>query len=73
MRYEFHPEARVEYLKAVANYEERQAGLERFTVEIESAVQRHITNGSLASVVGFRSALSDESVPIRTHLCGVKE
>lgn len=41
MRYEFHPEARVEYLKAVAYYEERQAGLgARFTVEIESAIQR---------------------------------
>lgn len=41
MRYEFHPEARVEYLKAVAYYDERQAGLgTRFTVEIERTIQR---------------------------------
>lgn len=41
MRYEFHPDARVEYLKAVAYYNERQAGLgTRFTVEIERTIQR---------------------------------
>ena len=41
MRYEFHPDARVEYLKAVAYYDERQAGLgTRFTVEIERTIQR---------------------------------
>lgn len=41
MRHEFHPDARVEYLEAVARYEERSAGLgARFTVEIEAAIQR---------------------------------
>lgn len=43
MRYEFHPEARVEYLAAVAHYEERQAGLgARLTVDIESTIRRII-------------------------------
>jgi toxin ParE1/3/4 len=41
MRFEFHPEARVEYLKAIAHYEKRQAGLgSRFASEVESAIQR---------------------------------
>jgi hypothetical protein len=41
MYFEFHPEARIEYLEAIAYYEERQAGLgSRFTIEIESAIQR---------------------------------
>lgn len=41
MRYEFHPQARAEYLEAVAYYEERQAGLgARFASEIEDVVQR---------------------------------
>lgn len=41
MRYEFHPEARREYLDAVAYYEQRQAGLgARFTIEIEGAIHR---------------------------------
>lgn len=41
MRYEFHPEARAEYLATVAYYEERQAGLgARFTIEIEKTIQR---------------------------------
>jgi plasmid stabilization system protein ParE len=41
MRFEFHPEARIEYLEAIAYYEERQAGLgARFTIEIESMIQR---------------------------------
>lgn len=41
MRYTFHPEARIEYLDAVAHYEERQAGLGgRFTIEIESSIAR---------------------------------
>lgn len=45
MRYEFHPEARVEYLEAVARYEERSAGLgARFTIEIETAL-RSIVEG----------------------------
>jgi hypothetical protein len=34
IHYEFHPEARVEYLEAFACFEERQAGLgARFTIE----------------------------------------
>lgn len=41
MHYEFHPEARVEYLEAIAHYEERQAGLgARFTIEVEKTIQR---------------------------------
>lgn len=41
MRYEFHPEARAEYLDAAAYYEERQIGLGvRFTIEIEDVIQR---------------------------------
>lgn len=41
MHYEFHPEARVEYLETVAYYEDRQAGLgARFTIEVERAIQR---------------------------------
>ncbi len=41
MTYEFHPEARIEYLEAVAYYEERQPGLgSRFTLEIEDTIQR---------------------------------
>lgn len=41
MCFEFHPEARIEYLEAIAYYEERQPGLgARFTIEIESAIQR---------------------------------
>jgi plasmid stabilization system protein ParE len=41
MLYEFHPEARVEYLEAVAYYEDRQAGLgARFTIEVERTIQR---------------------------------
>lgn len=41
MRYEFHPEARAEYLAAVARYEDRQSGLgTRFMIEIEDAIQR---------------------------------
>lgn len=41
MHYEFHPEARVEYLEAVAYYEDRQTGLgARFTIEIERTIQR---------------------------------
>jgi plasmid stabilization system protein ParE len=41
MRCEFHPQARVEYLEAVAYYEKRQAGLgARFVSEVESAIQR---------------------------------
>lgn len=41
MRYDFHPEARVEYLEAVAFYEDRQPGLgARFTLDVEGAIQR---------------------------------
>ena len=41
MHYEFHPDARVEYLEAVAYYEDRQAGLgARFTIEVERTIQR---------------------------------
>lgn len=41
MRLEFHPEARVEYIEAIAYYEERQPGLgARFTIEIENAIHR---------------------------------
>ena len=41
MRFEFHPEARTEYLDAVAYYEERQAGLgARFAMEFESTLRR---------------------------------
>ncbi len=41
MRFEFHPEARIEYLEAVRYYEERQAGLgARFALEIEATIQR---------------------------------
>jgi len=41
MRYRFHPEARPEYLEAVAYYEGWQAGLgARFAVEIESTIQQ---------------------------------
>lgn len=47
MRYEFHPEARIEYLEAVAHYEGRQAGLgARFTIEIESTIQRVVDSPS---------------------------
>ena len=41
MHYEFHPEARVEYLESVAYYEDRQAGLgARITNEVERTIQR---------------------------------
>lgn len=41
MRYAFHPQARVEYLEAIAYYEERRAGLgARFVAEIEGVIQR---------------------------------
>lgn len=41
MRYDFHPEARVEYLEPVAYYESRQAGLAaRFTIDVERTIQR---------------------------------
>jgi plasmid stabilization system protein ParE len=41
VHYEFHPEARSEYLGAVTYCEERQSGLgARFTLEIESTIQR---------------------------------
>lgn len=41
MHYEFHPEARIEYLASVAFYESREIGLgARFTIEIERAIQR---------------------------------
>lgn len=43
MRFQFHPEARAEYLDATAYYEERQTGLGiRFTIEIENTIQRII-------------------------------
>lgn len=39
MRYEFHPEARIEYLEAVAYYESRQAKLgARFTIDVERTI-----------------------------------
>lgn len=41
MRFEFHPDARLEYLKAITYYEERQAGLGgRFVLEIQDVIQR---------------------------------
>lgn len=41
MTFEFHPEARIEYFEAITYYEERQPGLGvRFTLEIESTIQR---------------------------------
>lgn len=41
MRFEFHPEARAEYLEAIAYYEERLAGLGgRFALEVEGVIQR---------------------------------
>jgi plasmid stabilization system protein ParE len=41
MRYEFHPQARAEYLAAIAYYEGRQPGLgARFAFEIENVIQR---------------------------------
>lgn len=43
MRYEFHPQARAEYLEAIAYYEERRTGLgARFALEIEGVIQRII-------------------------------
>jgi toxin ParE1/3/4 len=41
MRFEFHPEARTEYLESIAYYEKRQVGLgARFASEVEGAIQR---------------------------------
>lgn len=41
MNYEFHPDARNEYLASVAYYESREIGLgARFTIEIEETIQR---------------------------------
>jgi plasmid stabilization system protein ParE len=41
MRYEFHPEARLEYREAAAFYEARRPGLgATFTVEVEAAIER---------------------------------
>jgi plasmid stabilization system protein ParE len=43
MTYDFHPEARLEYLEAAAFYEERRPGLgARFSLEVEAAIQRII-------------------------------
>lgn len=54
MRFEFHPEARGEYLAAVAYYESRQVGLgSRFTAEIESTIQRILE--SKESVMSFNN------------------
>jgi len=39
--YEFHPDARVEYLESVVYYESRQPGLgARFTIEVERTIER---------------------------------
>src|SRR5262245_43435727 len=41
MRYDFHPEARLEYREAAAFYEARRPGLgATFTVEVEAAIER---------------------------------
>ena len=41
MNYDFHPDARAEYVDAASFYEERGAGLgAAFTIEIESAIKR---------------------------------
>ena len=41
MRYNFHPDARAEYLEAISFYNERQSGLgTEFTLEFESAIGR---------------------------------
>ncbi len=40
MRYDFHPEARLEYREAAAFYEARRRGLgATFTVEVETAIK----------------------------------
>lgn len=41
MTFQFHPEARLEYLEAVAFYESRRKGLgAAFTLEVEATIQR---------------------------------
>ena len=41
MRYDFHPDARLEYREAAAFYESRRPGLgASFTVEVEAAIKR---------------------------------
>lgn len=41
MNYKFHPEARLEYLEAIAFYNERQPQLgSKFTIEVEQAIER---------------------------------
>lgn len=52
MRYDFHPEARVEYLGAISFYEERRPGLgAAFTVAIEAAIRRILDAPTASRVV----------------------
>ena len=45
MTYDFHPEARLEYLEGVAFYEERRVELGAvFTIEVEAAIERILQN-----------------------------
>lgn len=41
MKYAFHPEARLEYLEAIAFFEQRHPQLgAKFTIEVEQAIER---------------------------------
>lgn len=52
MRYDFHPEARVEYLEAISFYEERRPGLgAAFTVAIEAVIGRVLDSPTAWRVV----------------------
>lgn len=45
MTYDFHPEARLEYIEAAAFYETRRSGLgAAFTIEVEAAIERIVSN-----------------------------
>ena len=45
MTYDFHPEARLEYLEGAAFYEGRRTGLgAAFTIEVEAAIERILQN-----------------------------
>jgi len=66
MTYDFHPEARDEYLEAVAFYERSRPGLgAAFTFEIEATIEHSRVAGSLAHHRARRAAMSKSHLSLR--------
>lgn len=69
MTFSFHPEAEIEFVKAVEYYENCERGLgEDFALEVYSTIEHILTHPVAWPVIGRYSPMPDQPVPVRRAL-----